>query len=132
MPGVSMMTTGPMGRSSIAFKTGSVVVPRTSETRASSWLVTAFTTLDLPALRMPKNPMWTRSPEGVSFNVLVLRTASLTAITSYVFFLIAPVDDGVVTELLEPEVDACVAFRGVIVHTDLPVVELVLLAHRRR
>ena len=126
-----------MGRSSIAFKTGSVVVPRTSETRASSWLVTAFTTLDLPALRMPKNPMWTRSPEGVSFNVLVLRTASLTAVTSFfvssfVFFLIAPVDDGVVTELLEPEVDACVAFRGVIVHTDLPVVELVLLAHRRR
>ena len=82
MPGVSMMTTGPMGRSSIAFRTGSVVVPRTSETRASSWLVTAFTTLDLPALRMPKNPMWTRSPEGTSFRVLVFLSVSATAVTS--------------------------------------------------
>ena len=41
----------------MAFLTGSVVVPRTSETTESSWPVTAFTTLDLPALRTPKNPM---------------------------------------------------------------------------
>ena len=57
MPGVSTMTTGPSGRSSIAFLTGSVVVPFTSETTARSCPVTAFTTLDFPALRMPKKPM---------------------------------------------------------------------------
>ena len=49
------------------FMTGSVVVPFTSETTASSWPVTALTTLDLPTLRQPKKPMWTRSAAGVSF-----------------------------------------------------------------
>ena len=53
-PGVSMMSTGPRGRSSIAFLTGSVVVPPTSETMERSCPVTALTRLDLPAFRTPK------------------------------------------------------------------------------
>ena len=67
-PGVSTMTTGPSGKSSIALRTGSVVVPATSETTASCWPVTAFTRLDLPALRTPKNAICTRSPLGVSLS----------------------------------------------------------------
>ena len=67
-PGVSTMTTGPSGSSSIALRTGSVVVPATSETTASCWSVTAFTRLDLPALRTPKNAICTRSPLGVSLS----------------------------------------------------------------
>ncbi len=35
-PGVSMITTGPIGKISIAFCTGSVVVPPTSETTERS------------------------------------------------------------------------------------------------
>ena len=62
-----MMTTGPIGSNSIAFCTGSVVVPFTSDTTARSCPVTAFTRLDLPTLRNPKNPICTRSPEGVAF-----------------------------------------------------------------
>ena len=68
MPGVSMMTTGPSGSSSIDFCTGSVVVPFTSETIESGCPVTALTTLDFPALRLPKNAMCTRPPEAVSFS----------------------------------------------------------------
>ena len=56
-PGVSVMTTGPSGSSSIAFCTGSVVVPGRSETTARSCAVTALTRLDFPALRLPKKPM---------------------------------------------------------------------------
>ena len=41
-----MITTGPIGSSSIAFCTGSVVVPLTSETMDSVCPVTRFTTLD--------------------------------------------------------------------------------------
>ena len=67
-PGVSTMTTGPSGSSSMALRTGSVVVPATSETTASCWPVTAFTRLDLPALRTPKNAICTRSPLGVSLS----------------------------------------------------------------
>ena len=67
-PGVSMMTTGPRGSSSMALRTGSVVVPRTSETTDSSWPVTTLTRLDLPAFRRPKKPMCTRSADGVSFS----------------------------------------------------------------
>ena len=66
-----MMTTGPMGSSSMDFSTGSVVVPFTSETTESSWPVTALTTLDLPAFLRPKKPMCTRSAEGVSFKLMV-------------------------------------------------------------
>ena len=51
----------------MALRTGSVVVPAWSLTTDRLCPVTAFTTLDLPALRMPKNPMWVRSPEGASF-----------------------------------------------------------------
>ncbi len=56
----------------MALRTGSVVVPATSETTASSCPVTALTRLDLPALRLPTNPMWTRSPEGVSARLMRL------------------------------------------------------------
>ena len=66
-----MMTTGPMGSSSMDFITGSVVVPFTSETTESSWLVKALTTLDLPAFLRPKKPMCTLSAEGVLFRLMV-------------------------------------------------------------
>ena len=66
-----MMTTGPSGRSSIAFDTGSVVVPKVSETRDISCPVTAFTRLDLPEFLLPKKPICTLSPEGVSFNPII-------------------------------------------------------------
>ena len=56
-PGVSIMTTGPSGKSSIAFLTGSVVVPLTSDTKESSCPVIALTRLDLPAFRIPKKPI---------------------------------------------------------------------------
>ena len=59
------MTTGPSGRSSMDLYTGSVVVPITSETTAISCPVTAFMTLDFPAFRFPKKPMWTLSDIGV-------------------------------------------------------------------
>ena len=71
-PGVSMMTTGPMGSSSMDFITGSVVVPFTSETTESSWLVKALTTLDLPAFLRPKKPMCTLSAEGVLFRLMCI------------------------------------------------------------
>ena len=67
IPGVSTMSTGPAGASSMALRTGSVVVPATSDTTETVWLVSAFTRLDLPALRTPKKTMCARSPEGVSF-----------------------------------------------------------------
>ena len=60
-PGVSMMSTGPNGNNSIAFLTGSVVVPLTSDTTAMFCPVIAFTKLDFPALRMPKKPICIRS-----------------------------------------------------------------------
>lgn len=51
----------------MALYTGSVVVPFTSDTTARSCPVTALSTLDFPAFLLPKNPIWTRSDEGVSF-----------------------------------------------------------------
>ena len=54
---VSMKTTGPIGASSHAFSTGSVVVPATSETIEIFWLVSALMRELLPALRLPKRPM---------------------------------------------------------------------------
>ena len=53
-PGVSIITTGPRGRSSMALRTGSVVVPAMGETMAAFCPVRALTRLDLPALRRPK------------------------------------------------------------------------------
>ena len=67
IPGVSMITTGPIGSSSMALLTGSVVVPFTSDTTASSCPVTLFTILDFPAFLLPKKPICTRSADGVSF-----------------------------------------------------------------
>jgi hypothetical protein len=49
-----MITTGPSGKISIDFNTGSVVVPLISETTESFWFVTAFTTLDFHAFVQPK------------------------------------------------------------------------------
>lgn len=53
IPAVSMITTGPTGRISMDLKTGSVVVPGTLETMATSWLVRALMRLDFPVLRLP-------------------------------------------------------------------------------
>ena len=68
MPGVSIITTGPSGNSSIAFITGSVVVPLISDTTDKFCPVTAFTRLDFPALRLPKNAICTLSASGVSLS----------------------------------------------------------------
>ena len=67
MPGVSIKVTGPRGSSSMDLYTGSVVVPRTSDTMAMFCPVTAFTRLDFPAFLNPKNAMCMRSEDGVSF-----------------------------------------------------------------
>ena len=69
-PGVSMITTGPRGSSSIALRTGSVVVPRISDTMLTSCPVTALTREDFPALRSPNHAMWTRSAETVSCKLM--------------------------------------------------------------
>ncbi len=72
MPAVSIISTGPKGNSSMAFNTGSVVVPGTSATTASFCPVRALIRLDLPALRFPNKPIWTRSPAGVAFKLLMI------------------------------------------------------------
>ena len=64
---MSITVTGPNGSNSMDLYTGSVVVPFTSDTTASSCPITAFNTLDFPAFLLPKKPIWTRSPVGVSF-----------------------------------------------------------------
>ena len=64
-PSIVKETTGPSGRSSIAFRTGSVVVPFTSDTMAKSCPVIALIMLDFPALRFPNIPMCKRSDVGV-------------------------------------------------------------------
>ena len=71
MPAVSIISTGPRGKSSMALKTGSVVVPGTSATTARLCPVRALIKLDLPALRLPNIPIWTRSPAGVAFKLLI-------------------------------------------------------------
>ncbi len=67
MPAVSTKRTGPSGRNSIGFSTGSVVVPGVAETMATCCRVRAFRTLDLPTLRRPKRPMWVRRLRGAVF-----------------------------------------------------------------
>ena len=52
----------------MAFDTGSVVVPATSLTMATSWPTNSFTSVDFPAFRSPKNAMCTLLPDGVSFS----------------------------------------------------------------
>ena len=69
-PAVSINTTGPMGRSSIAFKTGSVVVPFVSDTMESACPVNALIKLDFPQFLLPKMPMWIRFAEGVLFKLI--------------------------------------------------------------
>ncbi len=51
----------------MGFSTGSVVVPATSDTIETVCRVSAFRSEDLPTLRRPKIPMWSRSPLGVCF-----------------------------------------------------------------
>ena len=70
MPGVSTITTGPKGKSSIDLRTGSVVVPLTCDTTETFCAQTAFTKLDLPALRRPKKAIRVRSAEGVSLRLM--------------------------------------------------------------
>ena len=60
-----MSSTGPKGNSSMGFSTGSAVVPATGETMLVSWLVMAFSRLDLPTLRRPNKPIAMRMPFGV-------------------------------------------------------------------
>ena len=78
MPGVSITTTGPAGSSSMAFCTGSVVVPFTSDTTDRFCPVTALTTLDFPALRRPKKPICGRSADTTSLSPMarLLRSGS--------------------------------------------------------
>ena len=64
MPAVSMSRMGPSGSSSIGLSTGSVVVPGTSETMLTCWLVREFSTLDFPTLRLPNRPIPMRIPLG--------------------------------------------------------------------
>ena len=71
IPGVSMISTGPIGRSSMDFCTGSVVVPSTSDTTDSACPVTAFTRLDLPLFLLPKKPICTRCALLVSFSPIL-------------------------------------------------------------
>ena len=77
-PAVSVSRHGPSGRISIAFETGSVVVPGRSLTMARSCPVSAFTSVDLPAFLSPKNAMCVRSPLGVSFIPAILLLAEAT------------------------------------------------------
>jgi len=73
---VSIMTTGPSGSSSMALNTGSVVVPRTSDTIARFCPVSALIRLDFPALRLPKIPICVRSEEGVLFKLMMYSSLS--------------------------------------------------------
>ena len=82
-PGVSIITTGPRGRSSIAFKTGSVVVPFTSDTMARFCPVRALIRLDFPALRLPKIPMWILSADGVLFKLIIVSSRRSLLSCSY-------------------------------------------------
>ena len=74
-PAVSVSRHGPSGRISIAFETGSVVVPGFALTIASSWPVNALKSVDFPALRKPKNAICVRSPFGVSFIPAIIRSS---------------------------------------------------------
>ena len=74
IPGVSTITTGPIGKISIDFFTGSVVVPFILETKDILWLVIALTTLDFPAFLKPKNPMCVRFALIVLFKLDIIRT----------------------------------------------------------
>ena len=67
-PAVSVIKHGPSGKISMAFETGSVVVPGTSLTMAICCPVNALTNVDFPAFLSPKNAMWMRLPRGVSLS----------------------------------------------------------------
>ena len=69
IPAVSIITHAPTPVISIAFTTGSVVVPTLSDTMATSCPVRAFTSDDLPLLHRPKMAILVRSEWGVEFIV---------------------------------------------------------------
>ncbi len=76
-PGVSVSTQAPSPRSSMAFDTGSVVVPGRSETTEICWPVRALMRVDLPLLHRPKKAMCRRSDWGVrSFMMAVFLCAA--------------------------------------------------------
>ena len=63
-PAVSISTHGPSGNSSMLLYTGSVVVPRWSETMAMFWPVSALIKLDFPAFRLPNSAMCVLTERG--------------------------------------------------------------------
>ena len=52
------------------FRTGSVVVPFTSDTMARFCPVMALMRLDFPAFLLPKIPIWIRSEAGTAFKLI--------------------------------------------------------------
>ncbi len=64
VPAVSMKITGPNGKNSMGFSTGSVVVPGISLTKATSWPAIALSRLDLPAFLRPSTAIRTLIPRG--------------------------------------------------------------------
>ena len=65
-PAVSMNRHGPMPGISMAFRTGSVVVPGTSDTTDVSCPVMALTRLDFPLFLFPMTAICSLSEDGVS------------------------------------------------------------------
>ncbi len=68
IPAVSIMTTGPYGKSSTDFLTGSVVVPGTSLTIESCCPIRALTSDDLPTFRRPTIAICSCSDFDILFN----------------------------------------------------------------
>ena len=76
MPAVSISTHAPRSGNSIAFRTGSVVVPGTSDTMDTAWPAIAFTSDDFPAFLLPKNAMRSLSDDDVGIFVQNLKSLS--------------------------------------------------------
>ncbi len=72
-PAVSINTAGPMPGSSIALRTGSVVVPAMSDTSDTCCEARRLTTDDLPLLHAPSTMMCSLLAEGVSLSVMRCR-----------------------------------------------------------
>ena len=66
-PPVSSQSTGPKGRSSMAFSTTSVVVPAMGETMATSCPAMRLRRVDFPTLALPARAMVRRLALGVAF-----------------------------------------------------------------
>ena len=72
MPAVSTIITGPNGSNSMAFDTGSVVVPAIGDTKEICCSVRVLINVDFPALHRPKNPICTRFAFAVPSNIATL------------------------------------------------------------